>query len=280
MDDFVLMALIGGLGIAAVMGPLGVFVVWRRMAYFGDTLAHSALLGIALGFLLGVNLTVGVSAVCVIMAVLLVLLRQRQPLAEDTLLGILSHSSLALGLIAVSFQDSLRVDLVTYLFGDILSISTTDIVWIFAVGGLVIVAVVLLWRPLIAITVDEDLARVEGIPVLRTQLLFMLLIAGVIALAMKIVGILLVTSLLIIPAATARRFARTPEQMAVLAAVAGCLGVVLGLQGSVLWDVPSGPAIVAAATALFAAVTAIPRRSSAGSARRSSAAHGAKNSGT
>lgn len=280
MDDFVLMALIGGLGIAAVMGPLGVFVVWRRMAYFGDTLAHSALLGIALGFLLGVNLTVGVAVVCVTMAVLLVLLRQRQPLAEDTLLGILSHSALALGLIAVSFQDSLRVDLVTYLFGDILSISTTDIVWIFAVGGLVIVAVVLLWRPLIAITVDEDLARVEGIPVLRTQLLFMLLIAGVIALAMKIVGILLVTSLLIIPAATARRFARTPEQMAVLAAVAGCLGVILGLQGSVLWDVPSGPAIVAAATALFAAATAIPRRSSSGSARRPPAAHGAKNSGT
>lgn len=260
MDDFLLLALIGGIGIAAVMGPLGVFVVWRRMAYFGDTLAHSALLGIALGFLLGVNLTLGVVVVCVAMAVLLVLLRRRQPLAEDTLLGILAHSSLALGLIAISLQHTLRVDLVTYLFGDVLSISTTDVLWIYGVGAFVILVMLLLWRPLIAITVHEDLARVEGIKVLRTQLCFMLLIAGVIALAMKVVGILLVTSLLIIPAAAARRFARTPEQMAVLASVIGCLSVAFGLEGSLLWDLPSGPAIVAAATGLFALITAMPRR--------------------
>ena len=259
VDDFLLLALIGGTGIAAFMGPLGVFVVWRRMAYFGDTLAHSALLGIALGFLLGVNLTVGVVVVCATMAVLLVALRRRQPLAEDTLLGILAHGSLALGIIAIALQETLRVDLVTYLFGDILSISVADIYWIFAVGAAVILALIVLWRPLIAITVHEDLARVEGVNVFRTQLAFMMLIAGVIALAMKIVGILLVTSLLIIPAAAARRFARTPEQMAVAAALIGCLSVALGLGASLLWDLPSGPAIVAAATGLFAAATVVPR---------------------
>ena len=259
VDDFLLLALIGGTGIAAFMGPLGVFVVWRRMAYFGDTLAHSALLGIALGFLLGVNLTVGVVVVCGTMAILLVALRRRQPLAEDTLLGILAHGSLALGIIAIAVQDTLRVDLVTYLFGDILSISVADIYWIFAVGAAVILALLVLWRPLIAITVHEDLARVEGVKVFPTQLAFMMLIAGVIALAMKIVGILLVTSLLIIPAAAARRFARTPEQMAVAAALIGCLSVALGLGASLLWDLPSGPAIVAAATGLFAAATIIPR---------------------
>jgi zinc transport system permease protein len=252
MDDFVLRALLAGIGLALAMGPLGVFVVWQRMAYFGDTLAHSALLGVGLGILLGLEVSLGIVAVCLTVAVLLVLLRRQRGLADDTLLGILSHGTLALGLVVLAFMEGFRADLLGYLFGDVLAVDRADVIGIYA-GGLGALAVLAwLWRPLLSITVHEELARVEGVPVLAVRLAFMALIAVLIAVAMKVVGILLVTSLLIIPAAAARRFARTPEAMALLAALAGVLAVVLGLAGSLAWDLPSGPAIVAAAALLFA----------------------------
>jgi zinc transport system permease protein len=252
VDEFIILAFAAGVGVAVVMGPLGVFVVWRRMAYFGDTLAHSGLLGVALGLALGINVTAGIVAVCGALAVLLVLLRRSGRLADDTLLGILSHGSLSLGLIAVALMESVRIDLVSYLFGDVLAVSPGEIVSIYVGGAVALGALILLWRPLVAISVHEELARVEGVNVVRVQLAFMLLIALVIALAMKVVGILLVTSLLIVPAAAARRLARTPEAMAALAAAAGAAAVALGLAGSLAWDLPSGPAIVIAAVALFA----------------------------
>jgi len=260
MDEFVVLALVAGIGVAVVMGPLGVFVVWRRMAYFGDALAHSGLLGVALGLVLGINVTAGIVVVCGALAVLLVFLRRGGRLADDTLLGILSHGALSLGLIAVALMESVRVDLISYLFGDVLAVAPVDIAAIYVSGIVALCALAALWRPLVAISVHEELARVEGVPVVRVQLAFMLLIALVIALAMKVVGILLVTSLLIVPAAAARRFARTPEAMAALAAVAGAASVVLGLAGSLAWDLPSGPAIVVAAVALFALGAALPAR--------------------
>jgi zinc transport system permease protein len=256
MDSLLLRALIAGLGLAVLAGPLGSFVVWRRMAYFGDTLAHSALLGVALAFLLQLNLNLGVVAVCLLLAVMVVVLRATQRLADDTLLGILSHSALSLGLVALAFVQGLRVDLMSYLFGDILAVSDSDFAWIFGGGALVLVLIAAAWRPLLLMTLSEELARAEGAPMLRTQLVFMVSMAIVIAVAMKIVGVLLVTSLLIIPAATARAFARTPEQMAVLAAAAGALAVLLGLSGAFAWDLPSGPAIVVASALLFLTVAA------------------------
>ncbi|HYG89006.1 MAG TPA: zinc ABC transporter permease subunit ZnuB [Azospirillum sp.] len=258
MDDFILRALVAGCGIAALAGPMGSFVVWRRMAYFGDTLAHSALLGVTLGFLLGVDPTIGVMAVCVVLALVLVALHHRHTLASDTVLGILSHSALSLGLVAVAFLETLRVDLIGYLFGDILSVTYDDLLRIYAGGAVALMLLVLLWRRLLAVTVDEDLARVEGMPVVALRLAFMLLIALVIAVAMKIVGILLITSLLIIPAAAARRFARTPEQMAVLAAVLGMMAVAGGILASLRWDLPGGPSVVVAAFALFLASNLVP----------------------
>lgn len=251
MDDFLLRALLAGLGVALVSGPLGAFVVWRKMAYFGDTLAHAALLGVALGFLLEFNINLGVVIVCVLLALLLVALQQQQRLANDTLLGILSHTTLSLGLIALAFMETLRLDLMGYLFGDILAVTPGDLYWIFGSTVLALTVLVLIWRPLLAITVHEELARVEGVPVTRVRLALMLIIALVIAVAMKVVGILLITSLLIIPAATARAFARTPEQMAVSGALIGCLAVGGGLFASLQWDLPAGPAIVAAAALLF-----------------------------
>ncbi|WP_018233642.1 zinc ABC transporter permease subunit ZnuB [Thioalkalivibrio thiocyanodenitrificans] len=260
MDDFILRALMGGMAVALVAGPLGAFVVWRRMAYFGDTLAHSALLGVALGFLLGISMNLTVIALCTGLAVLLVLLQRQRRLASDTLLGILAHSTLSLGLVAVAFLEGVRIDLMGYLFGDILAVSQTDLAWIFGGGLLALLLLAVLWRPLLAMTVHEDLARVEGVPVMWVSLGFMLLIAVVIAVAMKVVGILLITSLMIIPAATARRLAATPEQMAVLAGVFGALAVAGGVAGSLQWDTPTGPSIVVAAAALFVVVYIVPGR--------------------
>ena len=189
---------------------------------------------------------------------LMVYLRSQRHLAEDTLLGILAHSSLALGLAAISLFSALRVDLMSYLFGDILAVTPEDIAWVYGGGIITLGVLAWLWKDLISITVHEDLARTDGVNIFRTQLVFMTLFALVIAMAMKIIGILLVTALLIIPAAAARRFARTPEQMAVFAAIAGSIAVAIGLQGSLLWDLPTGPAIVIAAALLYAASLAFP----------------------
>lgn len=252
MDDFMLRALAAGIGVALIAGPMGVFVVWRRMAYFGDTLAHSALLGIAIGFLLGINLNLAVVAVAVIIALLLLTLENNRQLASDTLLGILAHSALSLGLVVMAFQEQLRVDLMGYLFGDILAVTASDLLWVWGGGLTALILLMMIWRPLLALTVHEELARVEGVAVVRIRLAFMLMIALVIAVSMKIVGVLLITSMMIIPAATARRLSRTPEQMAIVAAATGAIAVMLGLAGSWIWDTPAGPSVVVAAALLFA----------------------------
>ncbi len=252
MPDFLLRAFLAGLGVALVAGPLGSFVVWRRMAYFGDTLAHAALLGVALGVLAGVNVTLGIIAACLVTALLLLGLQRQRLLASDTLLGLLAHGSLSLGLVALAFLETVRIDLMGYLFGDVLAVTAADLAWIYGGGGAALVILAAIWRPLLAVTVHEELARVEGVNVTAVHMAFMALIALVIAVALKIVGILLITSLLIIPAAAARRFAATPEQMAVLAAVFGVLAVAGGLSASLYWDTPSGPSIVVAAVTLFA----------------------------
>ncbi len=252
IDDFMVRALVAGVAVAVVAAPLGCFVVWRRMAYFGATLAHSALLGIALGLLLGVNLTLGVIGASVAVALMAALLQRQNLIGSDTLLGLLAHAGLAFGLIALSLVEGVRVDLMAYLFGDVLAVTSRDIAWIAGGGLLVLALLAVIWRPLLALTLNEELARAEGVPVAGAQIAFMLTLALTIAIAMKVVGVLLIVSLLIIPAAAARAFARTPEQMAVIAAAVGALSVAGGLAGSLAWDTPAGPSIVAAATVLFA----------------------------
>jgi zinc transport system permease protein len=251
MDDFILRALVAGIGVALIAGPLGCFVIWRRMAYFGATLAHSALLGIALGFLFEIGVVAGIVATCIAVAALVAMLERSRHLSSDTLLGILAHGALACGLVAIAFLEGVRVDLMSYLLGDILAVDGGDIALIYAGGAAALAALVVMWRRLLAITVQEELARVEGVPVAAVRLAFMLVIAVVIAVAMKIVGVLLIVSMLIIPAAAARRFATTPEQMAVIAAAIGCAAVAGGLGASLAWDTPTGPSIVATATAIF-----------------------------
>lgn len=251
MLEFLLPSILAGLGIALIAGPLGSFVVWRKMAYFGDTLAHASLMGLALGFLFNINLYFALLICCLMLAVLLVTLQKQKLVATDTLLGILAHSALSLGLVAVSFLDNVRVDLMSYLFGDLLAVSPTDLVFIYAGAAVIGLVLAIFWRPLLSTTVNEDLAAVDGINIDLMRLILMLLVGIVIAVGMKFVGALIMTSLLIIPAATARKFANTPEQMAFLTLVIGSIAVFGGLSLSWFYDTPAGPSVVISAAAMF-----------------------------
>lgn len=249
--DFLLLALLAGIGVALISAPLGAFIVWQRLAYFGDTLAHSALLGVAFGLLLSVSIQAAIIVSCLVVAILLTLWQTQRQLPTDTLLGIISHSALAIGLILVSVFDTGRLDLTQYLLGDILSTNLNDLLAVLLVVLTVGLLVWRFWQPLLAITVNEAMAQVEGVAVKRIRLLLLFLLALTIAVAINIVGVLLITALLIIPAASARYLSRTPEQMVLYAALIGCLSVVGGLSSSFLWDTPAGPSIVASASLLF-----------------------------
>jgi zinc transport system permease protein len=253
MDEFLLKALAAGIGLALVAAPFGCFVVWRRMAYFGDTLAHAALLGVVASLLLGTVPIVGIAVVGSAAAILLAWSQRQDRLGSDTILGIISHGALAAGLVALSLIETVRVDLMGWLLGDILAVTWGDVGLIWAGGVLMLLALALVWRPVLAATIDADLAVIEGHAVERARLVLMVLVALVVAVAMKVVGVLLVTALLVIPAATARGLSRTPEQMAVFAALVGALAVGGGLAASWHLDTPAGPSVVVAAVILFLA---------------------------
>ncbi|CAA0104854.1 High-affinity zinc uptake system membrane protein ZnuB [Zhongshania aliphaticivorans] len=251
MIDILLYALIAGLLVAALCGPLGALVTWQRMAYYGDTLAHSALLGLALGLALQLNLQYSVLFTCLLIGFVLFVLQWWRDIALDSLLGILSHSSLALGLVLISFLDNMQLDLNAFLFGDLLAIEKEDLI---SLGGICFLVFALLcryWHALVAVTAHAELAEVEGLPVKRLRLLLMLMVAATVAVAMKIVGVLLITAMLIIPASAAGRFARSPEQAAILAIICGAIAVIAGLAGAWYWDTPAGPSIVLGAGGLF-----------------------------
>ena len=253
LDDFFVRALLAGIGLAFVTGPTGCFVVWRRLAYFGETIAHSSLLGVALAIVLQFNLAIGILISAALVAFIMFHLDRRSALPTDTLLGLLAHGGLAVGIVILSFFPAMRLDLHALLFGDILSVSKVDLAVVWGGGAVALGVLWWLWRPLLAATVDEDLASVAGLKPERARLIFGLLVAAIIAVAIKIVGILLIVALLVIPAATMRRFATSPERMAAGAALGGVVATVGGLFASATWDTPSGPSIVVVALALFVA---------------------------
>ncbi|MBM3584539.1 MAG: hypothetical protein FJX36_08990 [Alphaproteobacteria bacterium] len=259
MDDFLIRAGLAGVAAALAAGPLGSAVLWGRMAFFGDALAHAALLGIVVALIADWHPWLGVAGVGLVVATVLAWSLADPKLAPDSLLAALSHGSLAVGLVVLAIVGRAQVDLYGYLFGDILAVGPADLAWALAGMAVAIAGTVALWRPLIAILIHADVAAVEGIAVRRVRLAFLVLLALTVAVAMKTVGILLVTALLVLPAAAARSFARTPEAMAVLASLLGVAAVVLGLAFSVLVDAPSGPAIVCVATVLFAIARVIRR---------------------
>lgn len=251
MADFMFLSLVAGVLLAISAAPLGCFVVWRRMAYYGDALAHSALLGVVIGLFWEIPLTLAIVPIAVAIAFLLSFADEKTRLSSDTLLGIIAHGGLALGITIMAMTPSLQVDLMAYLFGDILAVTVSDILIIATLASSVIAVLWTQWRSFVLMTLNEDLATVQGIKVKRQRFLLMLLVALTVAMSIKLVGLLLITSLLILPAATARFVAHTPPQMAVVSVIIALSMVVIGLLSSFQWDTPSGPSIVLMGVSLF-----------------------------
>ena len=252
LDDFLVRTALAGLGVVLAAAPLGCFVIWRRMAYFGDATAHAAILGVALALGFEISIFVGVLATAVGMSLCLNLLSERGH-SYDASLGVLAHSALAAGLVAVSLLGGVRVDLMAFLFGDILAVDKGELAVIWTGGAIVVSLLVWRWNALLTATLNPDLAHASGISPRRSDLVLTLALAVTIAVALKVVGALLISSLLIIPAATARVAASTPEAMAVIAALLGAGAVIGGLWVSFQLDSPTGPTIVCVAAAAFAA---------------------------
>jgi zinc transport system permease protein len=254
LDDFLVRAGLAGVGLSLATGPLGAFVVWRRMAYFGDATAHAAILGVALALATDLPIGLGTLVVALAMAVTVAGLSARG-WAMDTTLGVLAHSALAFGLVAVSFFPAVRTDLSAYLFGDILAVSRAELglVWL---GSLVVLGLLAWrWQALLTATLSEDLAHAAGLKPDRERLVLVVALAVVVAVSLKVVGALLIAAMLIIPAAAARGFSRTPEVMAALAVAFGAVSALGGLGMSLWQDTPTGPSIVVVAAGLFALST-------------------------
>ena len=255
LDDFLIRAALAGLGVALAAAPLGCFVVWRRMAYFGEATAHAAVLGVALALALSLPLLPAVLAACLAMALAVSALSGRG-YAMDTLLGVMAHAALAAGLVAVALFSDTRFDLGAFLFGDILAVNRSDLAVIW--GGAALVCGLTLWRwsALLTATLNPDLAHASGLDPRREELGLTLALAVVVAVALKVVGVLLIAALLVIPPAAARPLARTPEAMALGAALIGATAALAGLGGALHLDTPAGPSIVCAAALLFLATLA------------------------
>ena len=251
LDDFFIRALIAGIGIALVAGPLGCFVIWRRLSFFGDTLSHSALLGVTLALSFDINIALSVFLISSAVALVLLKLQKATNLPGDALLGLLAHSSLAVGLVVISFLSFIRFDIMGLLFGDILAVAPNDIFIIWIGGVLILLVLKIIWKPLFASTVNYELAEAEGMNPARVNAIFTILMAAIIAISIKMVGLLLITGMLIIPAAMARNLSNNPVQMVVYSVIGGLLSVIVGLFSSLELNSPSGPSIITAALVLF-----------------------------
>lgn len=259
LDDFLIRAALAGVGLSLATGPLGSFVVWRKMAYFGDATAHAAILGVALALATELPIGLGTLFVALAMAATVSTLSAKG-WAMDTTLGVLAHAALAVGLVAVSFVPTVRVDLSAYLFGDILAVSRLDLLYIWAGAALVLALLIWRWQALLTSTLNADLAHAAGINPDRERLVLTLALAVVVAVALKVVGALLIAAMLIIPAAAARGLTRNPEGMALMATLIGAGATLAGLWGSLHWDTPAGPSIIVAATCVFALSAGATRR--------------------
>ena len=210
-DDFFIRALFAGLGVALVTGPLGCFVIWRRLSFFAGTLAHSSLLGVTLAFSFDINISFSVLLISSAVALILLRLQKTTKLPSDALLGLLAHSSLAIGLVVIGFLSYIRFDIMGLLFGDILAVNKKALLVIWVGGALILLVLKLIWKPLFASTVNYELAEAEGMKPEKINAVFTILMAAIIAISIKMVGILLITGMLIIPAAMARNLANNPK---------------------------------------------------------------------
>ena len=251
LDDFLIRALLAGIGIALVTGPLGCFVVWRRMSFFGDTLSHSALLGVLLSVAFNLNISLTIFAVSSLIALILLRLQKTTNLPNDALLGLLSHSALAIGMVVLGFLSFIRFDIMGLLFGDILSVNIYDLLAIWIGGAFILLVLWYIWKPLFASTVNYELAEAEGMNPERVNAIFTILLAALIAISIKMVGLLLITGMLIIPTTMARNLSNNPKKMVILSIIGGLLSVFIGLYTSFEINTSSGPTIVVVALILF-----------------------------
>ena len=250
-DDFFIRALVAGLGIALVTGPLGCFVIWRRLSFFAGTLSHSSLLGVTLAFSFDINVSFSVLLISSALALILLKLQKSTKLPNDALLGLLAHSSLAVGLVVIGFLSYIRFDIMGLLFGDILAVNKRDLLVIWIGGSIILLVLKVIWKPLFASTVNYELAEAEGMKPEKINAVFTILMAAIIAISIKMVGILLITGMLIIPAAMARNLSNNPKQMIIISISGGLLAVILGLYSSLEFNTASGPSIITAALVLF-----------------------------
>ena len=260
MDDFIYRAIVAAIGVSVIAGSLGCFVIWKRLSYFSDSISHSALLGVALGLVTGLGINFGLVFIGGLFATLIVILQQKEFWSSDAVLGIFSHISLSLGIVVLGIIGNQNTDYFSYLFGDILSITTSDIYWIFFVAVIVISILVMNWKKLLLLTLNEELAKAEGINKLFYDLLFMFLIALAVSVSVQIVGVLLITSLLIIPPAIARVFSNSPLAMIVTSMIVSISSVLMGLYFSIDFDLATGPTIVITLGVLFFIAQFFPKR--------------------
>ena len=250
LDDFMIRASLGGVGVALAAAPLGCFVVWRRMAYFGEATAHFALLGIALSLTFEFSIFAGAILVGLMLSSLITIYEGRT-LFLDTLLGVAGHTSIALGLVIISFISGIRIDLMAYLIGDILAVSRLDLLFIWLGACIIFALIFWRWSPLLLVTLNEDLASASGIHPKRESFILTIALAIVVAVGIKVVGVLLIISMLIIPAASARSIVSSPEMMAIVASLVGMSSALLGLNAAYIFDTPTGPSIVCVASLFF-----------------------------
>ena len=249
-DPFILRGILAGLAVAMISGLVGCFVVWRRMSYYGESIAHSSLLGVGLGILMGVGINLGIVFTCLLFGILFLWLQQSKLLSSDTLLGVLAHLALSIGIIVIS-MNRIKIDVHAFLFGDILTVTQNDLWGMYLAVLFVVIIICLNWSSLLLVTIDEDLAKAEGVNPLFINLLLTSILTIVVAVSIQIIGLLLITAMLIIPAATSRRLVNSPEMMAIVATLLGIISVILGIYLSVEIDAPSGPSIVVVSAVLF-----------------------------
>ena len=248
---FIQRALIASVMVGILCPFVGNFVVLRRMSFFADAISHSAFAGIATGALLGIDLSVSSVAVAILIALLIAFLSEKTSLSHDTVIGVAFSGAIATGMLIMGMLRGYRADLLTFLFGDILAITENDLLLIFAIGILTVAVLLICLKPFLQITFNRDLARVEGVNVRFFEYMLFLIIAIVITVSLKIIGIILVTSLLIVPAASAKNIASSMKRLFVLSSAFGVVSGIIGLACSVYLNTSSGPTIVLVSIGIF-----------------------------
>jgi len=259
LDDFLVRSVIAGLIMVAIAAPMGCLMVWQRLAFLSDTLGHAAVMGVGLGLLLEVTPVFGVLAVALLIVFALNRVNSFNSALSETTLAIISHTGLAGGIILVGLLPAQAVNLEAILFGDLLATTRADLTWLLITTVVLLLLLLHHWRSFVAVSVSREIAQAEGIEVRKVHLLMYIMIALLVAVMMKVMGVLLIAAMLVIPTSSARLFSRSPEQMVAVSALYGLGALAGGISSSFHFDWQTGPAIVVSATLLLLITLAITR---------------------